>query len=147
MATVDQPFWPWAASDPADWVRTWQSALRLAPQNLVQPILPGWTFNINSNNSSAPQTEADVVATHSYGRQLGRISDALAALIAERDAGTPTDKRYTEFLKMKGEIDVVKREAAQSRVEQLKSDLMLLKSIDPTEYKRLEEALRKALDL
>lgn len=147
MATPDSPFWPWAASDPADWVRTWQAAFRLAPDSLVQPILPGWTFNINSNNSSAPQTEADIVAQHSYGRQLGRVEDALAALIAERDAGTPTDKRYTAFLEMKAEIDRTKREAAQSRVEQIRSDLTLLKSTNPTEYKRMKEALRKALDL
>jgi len=151
MATPDSPFWPWAASDPAGWVRTWQAAFRAAPDNLVQPILPGWTFNINSTNSSAPQTESDIVAKHSYGRQLGRISDALAALIAERDAGTPsdkpTDRRYAEFLTMKAEIDATKREAAQSRVEQIKSDLTVLKSTNPTEYRRMKEALRKALDL
>ena len=147
MPTPDTPFWPWTAAAPADWVRTWQSALRFAPESLAQPILSGWTFNINGHNSSAPQTEADIVAQHSYGRQLGRIADALAGLIAERDAESPTDKRYTEFLKMKGEIDALKREAAQSRVEHLESDLMLLKAADPVEYKRLKEALRKALDL
>jgi hypothetical protein len=147
MATPDSPFWPWAGADPADWVRTWQSAFRFAPESLTQSILPGWTFNINSNNSSSPQTEADVLARHSYGRQLGRISDALAGLIAERDADSPADKRYAEFLEMKGEIDKVKREAAHSRVEQIKSDLTVLKSTQPAEYKRIKEALRRALDL
>jgi hypothetical protein len=145
MATPDSPFWPWAASDPADWVRTWQAAFRLAPESLVQPILPGWTFNINSNNSSAPQTEVDIVAQHSYGRQLGRISDALAVLITK--AGASGDKDCAAFLTMKDEIDKTKREAAQSRVEQIKSDLTVLKSTNPTEYKRMKEALRKALDL
>lgn len=144
--TTDLPLWPWTSTEPAAWIRTWQAALRNAPESLTQPILPGWTFNINSNNSSSPQTEADIVAKHSYGRQLGRIGDALAALIAERDATTPTDKRYTAFLAMQAEIDATKRDAALARVEQLRADLALLKVADPDEFKRLREALRKALD-
>ena len=42
----------------------------------MQPINQGWfgtSFLINSNNSSAPQTEMDVVAKYSYGRQINRI--------------------------------------------------------------------------
>jgi hypothetical protein len=53
-----------------------------------QPINPGWAFgnvvNVTEQNSSAPGTERDIVASISYGKQLGRITDALAALIAER---------------------------------------------------------------
>ena len=71
-------------TDPAAWLRSWSAAF--APQNLAQPILPGWTFNINSNNSSSPQTEAEVLQHHSYGRQLGRIADALAVLVAAAPA-------------------------------------------------------------
>src|SRR5262249_7084810 len=52
--TIDTPGFPL----PSEWFRAWQSVWRLAPSNLVEPILPGWTFNINSNNSSAPETEA-----------------------------------------------------------------------------------------
>src|SRR5260370_41076569 len=58
-----------------------------APQNVAQSILPGWVFgsviNVTEQNSSAPDTEREIVATHSYGRQLGRVIDALAVLIAE----------------------------------------------------------------
>ena len=60
-------------------------AMHLVPQTLVQPILPGWTLNVNAFNSSAPQTEAEIVQRHSYGRQLGRIAEALAALLDDRD--------------------------------------------------------------
>ena len=79
MATGDIPDFSWAGVSPAEWMRTWQAMWRLTPDNLAQPILPGWTFNINSGNSTAPQTEVDVVAKHSYGRQIGRMSDLLGS--------------------------------------------------------------------
>ena len=80
MAETTTPTW-----DPTSWLKQWSAAMQLAPNTLVQPILPGWTLNVNAFNSSAPQTEADVVSKHSYGRQLGRISEALAILVDARD--------------------------------------------------------------
>ena len=83
------PFlWPLAAA------RSWSSLMNLAPQFLSQPINPGWTLgsviNITENNSSAPDTEREVLSHHSYGRQLGRIIDALgyssAKVVEERVA-------------------------------------------------------------
>lgn len=145
MTTNAVPRLAWAASDPAEWIRSWQLLWRGAPEALVQPILPGWTFNINSNNSSSPQTEVDVLAKHSYGRQIGRISDALAALIVEEHGDKPTDKRFTDFLKMKREIDQVKEGAAAARVEQIRKDLELLRSKNTAEYERLRSALSEAL--
>lgn len=134
-----------AGTDPAAWVRSWTAAF--APQNLTQPILPGWTFNINSNNSSAPQTEAEVVQAHSYGRQLGRIADALAVLIAASAPKTAKDPHCAAFLEMKDEIDGVKKRAALGRVERLSADLALLKKLDPDEFARLRSSLRRTLDL
>jgi hypothetical protein len=145
MATTDSSRFSWAGIDPAEWMRTWQVVWRGAPDNLVQPILPGWTFNINSNNSSAPQTEVDVVAKHSYGRQLGRMSDALELLIEERHGKTPKDKRFSDFLTMKHEIDNVKQDAAARRIERIVGDLALLKAQDEEQYLRLRDALRDAL--
>jgi hypothetical protein len=126
-------------------MRTWQAMWRGIPDNLVQPILPGWTFNINSSNSTAPQTEVDVVAKHSYGRQLGRMSDALELLIEERHGKTPEDKRLSDFLTMKHEIDRVKQDAAATRIERIVKDLALLEAQDQEEYARLRDALREAL--
>lgn len=130
--------------DPGEWMRSWQSLWR--PDQLVQPILPGWTFNVNSNNSTAPGTEADVVARHSYGRQLGRISDALELLVKERPARMPKDTRIDDFLTMKHEIDAIKRDAAAARIEQMSSDLALLKVQDDKRYERLRDGLRAALE-
>jgi hypothetical protein len=129
---------------PAEWMRTWQAMWRAGPDNFTQPILPGWTLNINSNNSTAPQTEAEVVAKHSYGRQLGRMSDALE-LIVERHGRTPEDKRFADFLTMKQQIDKVKQDAAAARVERIVKDLALLKAQDQEQYVRLRDALREAL--
>ncbi|MBX3605007.1 MAG: hypothetical protein KF788_07035 [Piscinibacter sp.] len=135
--------WP-AGTDPAAWVRSWTAAF--VPQNLVQPILPGWTFNINSNNSSAPQTEAEVVQRHSYGRQLGRIADALAVLLAAAPAKVREDESVQKFVELKADIDAVKRDAAAARVRRLGADLDLLKKADPDEYRRLRQALLRTLD-
>jgi hypothetical protein len=139
------PGFPFSLMDPSLWLRSWATLSRVAPSSLDQPILPGWTFNINSTNSSSPQTEADVVARHSYGRQLGRMADALELLIQERNGEAPKDKPLTDFLTMKHEIDQVKRDAAAARLEQLSKDLALLKVVDLPQYSRVREVLLQAL--
>lgn len=68
-------------------------AMRLAPENLTQTINP-WTwlwnfagaqfslFTVNLGRSAAPEVETEVLQeVGSYGRQLGRMSDALEVLI------------------------------------------------------------------
>lgn len=145
MTTTDNTRLPWSGIDPAEWLRTWQAVWRGAPDSLVQPILPGWTFNINSTNSSAPQTEANVVARHSYGRQIGRMADILESVVVEKYGKAPKDKRAADFLTMKREIDQVKQDAAAARIEQITRDLTLLKTRDEEQYVRLRDALREAL--
>jgi len=127
-------------------VEVWRTWMQLAPTNLVQPILSGWTLNINSNNSSSPQTEADVVARHSYGRQLGRISDALRELLRERAAKLPKGA-LSEFMSMCEEIDKVKAISAAKRLKQITADLTLLKTKDEAEYHRVRQALELALKM
>jgi hypothetical protein len=145
MVTTSTPRFSWTEIGPAEWLRTWQTVWRGTPDNLVQPILPGWTFNLNSNNSTEPQTEVDVVAKHSYGRQLGRMSEALELLIEERHGKTPKDERFSDFLTMKHEIDKVKQDAAATRIEGITKDLALLKVQDKERFVRLRDALREAL--
>lgn len=139
MAATDTATW-----DPASWLKQWNAAMQLAPNTLVQPILPGWTLNVNAFNSSAPQTEAAVVQRHSYGRQLGRISEVLAALVDERDPGR-VDERFGDFRAMCAEIDEVKAGNAVARAERLLADLDLLKLLRPDEHARLKAELKKRL--
>ena len=73
-----------------------------------QPILPGWTINVNSNNSTSPRTEGLVVSKFSYGHQIGVISDALAAIIETLPVAVQSDKSVAKFVKMKKAIDVLK---------------------------------------
>src|SRR3954468_10044721 len=143
MATT--PGFPLSWMDTTLWLRSWATLTPLAPNYFDQPILPGWTLNINSNNSSSPQTEAQVVAKHSYGRQLRRMADVLELLVVERYGKAPKDKELTDFLSMKDDIDKVKREAAAARLEQIPKDLALIKMHDEAQYARLREALLQAL--
>ena len=135
----------WIGIDPAEWLRNWQAVWRLAPDTLNQPILPGWTFNVNSNNSTSPQTAVDVLARHSYGRQLGRLSDAVEKLIVQAHGEQPRLPAFAEFLQMKRDIDEVKNKAAARRVTHFGKDLQALKRANPTEFDQVRAALRKLL--
>jgi hypothetical protein len=119
------------------------------PENLVQPILPGWVFgsmiNVTEQNSSAPDTERDIVAVHSYGRQLGRVIDAVAALIAELPKANQESKPFEELMKLRREIDDIKLRAATRRLDYIVSDLTTLKKAKPDEYERIAVKLREAL--
>jgi len=84
----------------------------LAPQELSQPILPGWLFansiSVTEENSRSPETERDIVAAHSYGQQLGRIIDVVDELIRERPAGAPDSGPVREFARLKDDIEAIK---------------------------------------
>ncbi|WJR76270.1 hypothetical protein [Bradyrhizobium sp. NP1] len=119
-----------------------------APQNLVQPILPGWVFgsvSVTEQNSSDPDTERAIVAAQSYGRQLGRVMDAVAALIAELPKARQEAKPFQAFAEIRREIDDIKTEAAARRLDRIVADLATLKQTKPAEYDRLAATLRKAL--
>ena len=121
------------------------SATALAPQSLVQPILPGWTFgnliNVTETNSSSPETERDIVARESYGRQLGRVIDALEALIKDRPKDAPGSAALDELLSLSSRIKEIKAQSLASRVKRVEADLARLKKECPDEYRRIASAL------
>ena len=130
----------------------WPGASPTAPQRLDQPILPGWNFgpvvNVTRENSSAPGTEAAVLHSYSYGRQLGQIADALQVLVDERaEAGGARDEALDKFAAMKAGIDRVKADAAVARVEQLRHDLETLRHRDRSAYRELCAEVRRAVDV
>jgi hypothetical protein len=128
------------------WMRAWQTALFAAPQQLYQPILPGWSLiTVNETNSSAPDTEARIVAKDSYGRQLGQILDALSALISERPEHSPPIDAFKRLKELKSRIDATKKEAAASRLNRVSDDLLLLKERNHSEFERQIASLRALL--
>jgi hypothetical protein len=127
--------------------RPWMSA-SLAPQKLWQSINPGWSFGtitINEQNSSAPQTEQAILAQESYGRQIGKLLDAVSALV-EAQPDARTNKAYADILALRGKVDRIKHDAAANRIDQLRRDLELLRRSDqPADreaYRQSIEALR-----
>lgn len=120
----------------------WYAALRpfftlnAAPQSLDQSILP-WTFAgmvVNENNSSDPAAEQAIVSKDSYGRQLGRISDALEYLVDTLPAEKRKDKTIQSFLDMKADIDKIKRKAEATRFDKVLADLEDLKQRDEAAF-------------
>jgi hypothetical protein len=130
--------WPWMTgmSNPPD-----------APRNLAQPILPGWfsVTNITEQNSSAPDTEREILAKHSYGRQLGRVMDAVAVLIGDLPAERQEESAFKEFAAIRDEIDKIKTQAAARRLNCIAADLATLKKTKPREYESLAAKLRETL--
>ena len=111
-----------------------------APQNLAQSILP-WTFansvTINEQNSGSPEAERNIVAQESYGRQLGRLTDALALLIEKQPEAVRAQPPMQALLEMRKKIEQIKEHAAGARLERLKADLARLKKDDPAAYRKL----------
>jgi hypothetical protein len=144
--TTNQDQAPWWA-----WAMPWSAAVSgrapwfgVAPQMLTQPINPGWSFGnitVNGVNSSAPDVERDIVSRHSYGRQIGRLMDAVAAL-ADSLPKTADDERIKEFRELAVEIARIKKEAAPRRVERLRHDLEEIKRNDKELWAELRELLR-----
>jgi hypothetical protein len=93
--------------------------LALAPSQLTQTINPwSWTFGdfslftVNLGKSAAPGVEARVLdEVGSYGRQLGRIGEALSVIIdwAEKQ-GLPEHRAITDLKLQLEHVDVIRRE-------------------------------------
>ncbi|PXW22289.1 hypothetical protein [Paraburkholderia caballeronis] len=125
-------------SDPLQFWSYWLSLLPAAnsaqgaPTYLQQPILP-WSFTglvVNETNSSNPAAEQAIVSRDSYGRQLGRISDALDYVIRQLASDQPIDTNAAElsaFDKMKKRIDAIKNDTESAWFERMLKELKKLK--------------------
>ncbi len=115
---------------------TWPA---LAPYYLSQDILRGWSFlTINENNSSAPDTERRIVAQDSYGKQLGKVTDAVADLIAQSGKSTPA---FTDLLELRDRVESAKAQSKADRLKRLADDLKALKAADPEAFKALVDGV------
>lgn len=137
---------------PLDTLLNGWTSMALAPQKLWQSFNNGWSFGnvtISSQNSSAPETEQAIVAVESYGRQIGKLMDAVDLLI-KREPDWEDTEAFAEVDKLKARIEGVKRDMAVRRIDQLRGDLATLRaSDDPADTARYDaclDALRRLLD-
>lgn len=119
-----------------------------APNVLSQPILPGWnvgnTYIVSEFNSRNPGTERRILAEHSYGRQIGRIMEALTVLVGERD-DRHTNRALKNFVELARKIDEIKQDSVEHRVARLSTDLSTLKNDKPDAYANLIRQLAAEL--
>ncbi len=96
-----------------------QFTLALAPSQLTQSINPwSWSFGdfslftVNLGQSSDPAFEARVLEqVGSYGRQIGRLGEALAVLVRRADLSDLCDddrKAIDDFLRQVDEVAQLK---------------------------------------
>jgi len=130
-----------------DLAQAWMQAGTFAPHRLDQAILPGWSLiSVNQGNSSAPDTEQAIVAKASYGRQLGRVMDALSVVIEAQPDAVKGTKAVEHFEDLYKEIEEAKIAAAKARIDRLTSDLELLEAKAGKEYAHQRKALQTFLD-
>jgi len=122
--------------DPFAWLKTWY-AMPTDTGAFVQPILPGWTFGnlvVNETNSSAPATEAAIVSQESYGRQLGKLMDAVCVLI-ERQGGPGGNEALKELVELRSRIEDIKAATITDHLKRVEQDLAHLKTHNKGAYK------------
>lgn len=113
-------------------------------------------INIHQTTGGDPELEREIVENvASYGRQLGRLTDALAVLVenTDREALSPEARQsLAEFESLAAEIDAAKarRRAATSPLNALDDVLTALQELreqDQARYRQAVAKIRQALDL
>jgi hypothetical protein len=128
-----------SAFNPSNWV----------PRKLDQPILPGWQFGnvvINYDNSSSPETEREIVSANSYGRQIGRLMDALCVLINKQENTPEGAKTLKDLVALHTEIQSIKLKTAERKIERLRDDLETIKKNNPKDYDKMITELKQLLN-
>ncbi|PNU03570.1 hypothetical protein [Novosphingobium guangzhouense] len=104
---------------------SFQPSFSLAPEKLWQAINPwNWTFegsqvgliNVNIGATKYPETERAILdEVGSYGRQLGRIGDALEVLIGHFDAQALSEAERDALTILEGDLAKIRRIKARER--------------------------------
>ncbi|HEV7915289.1 MAG TPA: hypothetical protein VGP22_16105 [Albitalea sp.] len=112
------------------------------PPSVDERFNNGWTFgniNVTLANSRAPEVEREVVSRHSYGRQIGRLMDAVGA-IAEK-TGMAGDPKVKPLIELARQIEDIKAKAKERRSAELLDELRALKKIDPKAWSELVKSV------
>jgi hypothetical protein len=140
QAWADAAFEPWRLALQAT------QALAVVPRSLTQPINPGWTFGnliqVTEQNSTAPDTEQQIVSQHSYGRQIGRLMDAVELLLEHSDADTRGDPRAEDFATLQRDVQAIKEAQMAARLRRLRDELISLRRDHPEAWRELRALLK-----
>ena len=109
-------------------------------------------ININQTVSSNRSMEREIVEkVAGYGKQLGRVSEALAVLIAKMPLSKLDEKEkkaFKDFQDMEHAIGVVKAgygAPTRENIDHLIAGIRFLKEQDKDAYKEITDKLRKEL--
>jgi len=131
----------------AAFVDFWQKLFQ--SYGFTQPILPDWRFGnitINEQNSGSPATEVEILAAVRYGREIGKLLDAVALLIKETNAD-PKRQEFKDVLDLQKKVAEIKANAVRRRVQRIAIDLADLKANDAEAFKKEVATLKRLLSL
>ena len=141
--------WTWPlGGDVTQWIRTtWIKAL--SDQT-------GF-ININNVRAGAPEVERRIIEdVASYGRQLGRIMEALDVVIGHLGLGERTDvtaeerRALQDFSDLVRQVQTLKADTSPPRLtlaglDRMLDDLQALKQQDRPAYQRIADRLREVI--
>ncbi len=111
------------------WLRPWVGRGPLSGD--VTQAIDASFIRLTTTSAGNPELERQIVEqVASYGRQLGRVLDALDVLIRQtEDADLASGDRQTldALLSLRGDIEAAKEQAAASRVDRLVADIRALR--------------------
>jgi hypothetical protein len=143
--------WPWTwplGGDVAQWIRT----------SWIKSLSDQTGFiNINNVRAGDPEVERRIIEdVASYGRQLGRIMEALDVVIGHLRLGERTDLTADErhalqdFSDLVRQVQALKGDGGPPRLTSAQLDRMLdvlraLKRQDPLTFQRMADRLREVI--
>jgi hypothetical protein len=120
------------------------TSMSFAPSELNQAINP-WTFGnvyyVSSQNSGSPGTETAITAKASYGRQLGRVMNALVDLIAEKP-DTALTQSMKDLLELHRQVEAIKAGRIDDRLSEIKK---FIAETTEADYQRVARTLSEAM--
>jgi|SoiMetStandDraft_5_1073268.scaffolds.fasta_scaffold111241_2 hypothetical protein len=143
--------WPWTwplGGDVTQWIRT----------SWIKSLSDQTGFiNINNVRAGDPEVERRIIEdVASYGRQLGRIMEALDVVIGHLRLGERTDLTADErhaledFSDLVRQVQMLKGDTSPPRLtvaelDRMLDDLQALKHQDPPAYQRIAARLRDVI--
>jgi hypothetical protein len=143
--------WPWTwplGGDVTQWIRT----------SWIKSLSDQTGFiNINNVRAGDPEVERRIIEdVASYGRQLGRIMEALDVVIGHLRLGERTDLTADErhalqdFSDLVRQVQMLKGDTSPPRLtvaelDRMLDDLQALKHQDPSAYQRIAARLRDVI--